>query len=102
MPKKDITKVDLSLIKKLVSDLEAVLRTADGLNQEATINDWISEMAKGSGLAAQAAQEASLLVHDIYALIRASQGLTSKKTNEDLIDQIFGGPLKGTGDGTAN
>jgi hypothetical protein len=101
MAKKELLpKIDLSLIKKLVGDLEVTLLATDLINQETALNDWISEMSKASGLAASAAQEASLLVHDIYTLIRANQGLVSKKQGENMLEQLLGSYNKG--DPTAN
>lgn len=100
MPKRELPKIDFSLIKKLVGDLEIALQAAEAINQETALNDWISEMSKASGLAASASQEGGLLVHDIYTLIRASQGLASKKQSENMLEQLLGS-LKG-GDPTAN
>ena len=99
MSKRELPKIDLSLIKKLVGDLETMLQAADAIDQEAAPNDWISEMAKASGLAAGSAHEGGLLVHDIYTLVRASQGLASKKQSENMLEQLLGS-LKG--DPTAN
>jgi hypothetical protein len=101
MPKRELPKIDLSLIKKLVGELETTLQTAEAINQESALNDWISEMSKASGLAASASQEASLLVHDVYALIRASQGLANKKNAENSLEQLLGGLIKG-GDPNTN
>lgn len=94
MSKKDLAKVNLTLLKKLVSELEASTQRADGINRDNDLNEYITEMSRASGLAAGVAHEATALVHDIYALIRTSQSFT-KEFGMDLLDQLL--DPKGTG-----
>lgn len=95
---KDKDKVDLALMKKLVSELEASLTAADVI-LDTDKDSYFVEMSKSAGLAAGLMQEASLLIMDIYAVANANQPNPSQK-NEFLNNPLFG--LKGGGFGNAN
>lgn len=96
MNKKDLPPIDLKLIKQFVTDLETALQHANSIDRSTDLHTYIIEMAKASGLAAGAAQEATALVGDIYATIRSSQGPTSKSLGMDYLEELLG-PLKGSG-----
>ena len=68
-------KVNLSILKKLVAELEAGLDAAEGLKtkEDASIGDYVVEMSKAAGLAAGIMQEGSFLVNDIQAVVRHAQ-----------------------------
>ena len=93
-------KVNLSMIKKLVAELESGLEAAEGLKTKegASIGDCVVEMSKAAGLAAGIMQEGTFLVNDIQAVVRVVQQPPAPKN--DFLDKILSG-IKG-GSGTAN
>lgn len=67
-------KVNLSLLKKFVIELEESLKIADAIKaSEASskVEDYVVEMSKAIGLASGAAAEASMLVKDIQTCVAA-------------------------------
>jgi hypothetical protein len=87
-----INKVDLTLLKKLIGELEISLATADTIKSGvATTNnhDYIIEMAKAAGLAAGTMQEAALIVSDISVLTAGVQGPAAVKSG-DFLDKLLG------------
>jgi hypothetical protein len=95
MPK--VIKIDLSLLKQLVGELENALTTAESIKSDDAAsnhnNDYIVEMAKSAGLCAGIAEESAMLVMDIRSVVRASQMPTSKG---DPLEKLLG-VLKGGG-----
>ena len=73
MPPK--TRVDLTLLKRLMAELENSLDTAKGINTDvdSDMNEYVIEMSKAAGLCAGLMQEASCLVLDIAEQVRTSQ-----------------------------
>jgi|WetSurMetagenome_2_1015567.scaffolds.fasta_scaffold376461_2 hypothetical protein len=60
------TKINLSLLKKFLSELETNLTVADTIrDSEGDPKEYLVEMAKASGLATSVMQEAQLIVGDI-------------------------------------
>lgn len=91
---KKLPKIELTLLKKLVSDLEASLTAAQELPTEKLeeAHEFISAMSKTSGLAAGVAQEASALVKDCYQVSRlAQQPASPYAAGEELLAELFGG-----------
>ena len=88
-------KVDLSLVKRLMTELEAAIATAEKMPHEdkMTKNEWIIELSKAQGLALSVMTEASLLVGDIQHLIGGAPALGSLP-KLDLLDKLG---LKGSG-----
>lgn len=87
-------KIDLTLLKQLVGELEAILATADGIQQESPSknNDYVIEMSKAVGLASGAALEATMLVSDIQTLVRVSTGPAPKEDGlKGLLNLLKGG-----------
>jgi hypothetical protein len=88
-------KVDLTLLKRLVAELESALATVDTIKNSLSKVDNVElnvEGSKAAGLAAGIMQESSLLVMDIYTLI----GGSAPKSKNDFIDKLMGG-IKGPG-----
>jgi hypothetical protein len=86
-------KVDLTLVKKLIGELEASLEAADGIKTaKGDVTDYIVELSKSAGLAAGVMQEASMLVMDVQAQAMAVQNPAPPKT--DVLEKLLG-PLKG-------
>lgn len=92
MPK---DKIDLTTLKRLVSELEATLSTAEGIQTDVPSDkvEYIVEMNKATGLAAGVMMEAALLMGDIQHLIQRAGAPASKS---DFLEKILGG-LKGPG-----
>lgn len=93
-------RVDLTLLKRLVAELESALTASESLkddsskeNKEAT-NDYVVEMSKCAGLAAGVMAESTLLVGDIQTAIQLAQGPGSSKS--DPLTKLLGS-LKGGG-----
>jgi hypothetical protein len=87
-------KVDLTLVKRLVAELETALASADNIRANKTeenILDYVVEMSKCTGLAAGIMQEATLLMGDI-------QKVTNHHTlpKEDILSSLLGA-IKGGG-----
>lgn len=89
------SKVDLTLLKRMISELEASLSVAEGIKTDVNGDkvEWIVEMNKATGLAAGVMTEAGLLMGDIQ---HAILGGPPNGNKQDLLDKIFGG-LKGPG-----
>jgi hypothetical protein len=89
-------KVDLTLLKRLVAELESAVNTAESIKTDVNTTDkdveLVVEASKAAGLAAGVMQEAGLLIMDIHALMDGGPPL---KKN-DLIDKLLGS-LKGPG-----
>src|SRR5574338_1696183 len=91
-------KVDLPLIKKLLGELESSLATAEGIkahDPESDVTDYIVELSKAAGLAANVMTEAGLLTGDIAAAIRSCQ---TNSAGKDPLAAILGA-IKGPGGG---
>lgn len=91
MPK--MTKIDLTLLKRLVNELEGSLNSAELIKSDKDLHDYVIEMSKAAGLAAGVMTEAGLLVGDIGGMVQNVQSPTSDKDN---LSKILGA-LKGGG-----
>jgi len=92
--KKDVT-VNLTLLKKLVGELETVLAGAEAIKANPTddnIYEYVIEMSKCTGLAAGLIQEATLIIGDISYVTKANTSGTLSK-DESLASLL--GTLKG-------
>ncbi len=91
-------KVDLSLLKKLVDELENSLAAAELMKTDSIDNkDYIVEMSKCSGLASGIMSESTCLVGDIHGCIMSVQGQPMPK--DDALAKLLGaikGGLPGT------
>jgi hypothetical protein len=88
-------KVDLTLLKKLVGELETHLQTAGGIQDSGgDIHEYIVEMSRAAGLAAGVMSEAGMLIGDIHSMIKALSSPQPK--NLDFLEKILGG-IKGSG-----
>jgi hypothetical protein len=90
-------KVDLTVLKRLVSELEIQLDDANvitegSLTKDAMV-DYTVEMSKASGLAAGVMKEAGMLVMDIESLVSGSAG---NSANKDMLSKLMQG-TKGPG-----
>jgi hypothetical protein len=90
-------KVDLTLLKRLVSELETSVSTMDTLGDKTFSKENGVELAveasKAAGVAAGVMQEAGMLILDIQNLVQGSQ---MSKSKSDLMEKIMG-TLKGPG-----
>ncbi len=99
MPK--VSKVNLTLLKRLVSELEASVATAETIKSsvesgEGANNEYVVEMSKAAGLAAGVMTESSMLIMDIQALVTKAQAPAPLKS--DILDKFLGGLKGGNGD----
>jgi hypothetical protein len=92
MPKQEQARVNLDLLKKLVSELEKSLETADSISN-ADVTSHIAELARASGLAGVIMQESGMLVKDIYTLIKMASGGAPISETEVMgeLEKLFGG-----------
>ncbi len=88
-------KIDLSLLKRLVGELESMIAAAEGMSTDvkADKNEWVLELSKATGVAAGIMTEAGLLMGDIQHVIAGTPASTPKS---DLLEKILGG-IKGSG-----
>ncbi len=88
-------KVDLTLLKRLVAELEATLNTAEGIQTDVASDkiEFIVEANKATGLAAGIMMEAGLLMNDIQTLM---QGTGTSASKADFLEKLLGS-LKGPG-----
>lgn len=86
--------VDLTLLKRLVAELESTLNTVEGIRNAPSSNkvEMNVEASKAVGLASGIMQESGLLIMDIHAML----GATGPSTKGDLLDKLLGS-LKGPG-----
>ena len=93
--KMDVGKVDLTVLKRLLSELESELAIADGIKTDVNADrvEWIVSLNKATGLAAGVMSEAGLLMGDIQQLMSGSPATADK---QDFLNRLLGG-LKGPG-----
>jgi len=94
MSKRDLPKIDLTLLKKLVSELEIAVSATQDLptDKKEEVHHFITELSKALGLAASVAQEASLLTKDMYRVSAMAQQ-PAMPGGSDLLAELFGGAL---------
>lgn len=88
MANKD-ARVNLDILKKFVGELELLVeaanRMADNKDQH-DVKDYLTELAKASGLAAAVAGEATLVVGDIKQIIKMNSAtVPAGKADDDLL-----------------
>jgi len=88
-------KVDLTVLKRLVAELESTLSTAEGIQTDVAADkvEFVVEANKATGLAAGIMMEAGLLMGDIQNLL---QGASAPSVKSDFLEKLLGG-LKGPG-----
>jgi len=90
---KDKKPVDLTLLKRLVSELETTLTASEAIDSKANKNELVVEMSKAAGIAAGVMNEAAALIGDIQ-YVAGSAGTVA--SGQDLLGKLMSG-LKGTG-----
>lgn len=81
-------KVDLELLKNLVSELEVIVTAAEASKEEKGVKPYVVEMSKAVGLATSTMLEATALIADIQTAIGQAQGPAPSK--EDPLAKLFG------------
>ena len=84
-------KIDLSLIKRLVQELETSVSLAEKLNGESASEklECTVEYQKSIGFASGIMTESALLLADIQQIIHGNS--TPSGSKQDLISQLLGG-----------
>jgi hypothetical protein len=92
--------ISLSLLKRLVSELETTLDLTDSIREaRGDVQQYIIESHKAAGLAAGIMKEGSMLVADIHMLIRHNTETGATTEKPESIHDILGGLLgKGSSD----
>ena len=93
-------KVDLTLLKQLVSELETTMAAADLMPADTATatNDYVIEVSKAIGLASGVVLEASMLVSDIQVIIKKASSPSPSKEDglKGLLDMLKGSKIDGT------
>jgi hypothetical protein len=89
-------KIDLTLLKRLVSELETLVTKAEVMSADVKSdkNEWILELSKATGVAAGVLTEAGLLMSDIQHAIAGSPA--DPASSKEFLNKLLGG-LKGPG-----
>lgn len=85
-------KVDLTLIKTLLSELESSLNKAEDIYQDpdGTATEYIIAMLKAFGVCAGLSQEATLVTQDINKIVLSLQNSTVKDDpNNETINSLL-------------
>jgi hypothetical protein len=92
MPK---PKIDLTLIKRLMGELEAHVNTMESIKTDVPSNqtELVVEASKAAGLAAGVMQEAGALMVDIHVFVEGTSAASSKS---EFLDKLLGS-IKGPG-----
>ena len=92
---KKLPKIELTLLKKLVGELEIAFTAAQELPLDETqqVHNYIIEMSKTSGLASGLAQEATALIKDMYQLMAMAQKPAMPAAGHDFLADLFGESL---------
>lgn len=87
---KPLHKINLTLLKRLVSELEVILLNADNIITNTIPNsiEWIVEMNKALGLTSGVMQESMMLVGDIQATMQDAAGGLSPH-QKDVVNNLF-------------
>lgn len=93
---KETKGIDLTLLKRLVGELETSLQVAEGIKTSVDVDvaEYIVEMSKAAGLCAGVMSEAGMLIGDLQQATLSVQSPSADKTA--FLDKILG-PLKGGG-----
>jgi hypothetical protein len=86
-------KVDLTILKKLVGELESTLSTADAIATavDPDTAEHVVELSKAAGLCSGIMQEAAMLVLDIQMSVRQTPVDKSSNMLDTLLNTIKGG-----------
>lgn len=85
-------KVDISLLKRLVAELESSLSVMESIQTDVNTdnNEFVVEASKAGGLAAGIMQEATVVLVKIHTVIDGTQNAPA---TQDFLSKILG-PLK--------
>ena len=86
------SKVDLTLIKKLVDELDKTISLSEKIKESSDNNEYIIEMSKGIGLCSGIVSEGTMLIADIAELLSTASGPPSDSKTSSLINKLFGNP----------
>lgn len=87
-----LPKINITLLKRLVEELESTLNFSEDLQQElsANKNEYVIEMSKALGIATGITLEASMLIMDIQTLTQTASGAAPTSSGkEDSIKSLL-------------
>jgi len=89
-------KVDLTVLKRLVSELESILVSAEDIKADMADDkvEYIVELSKATGICAGILTESGLLLGDIQCLLQGFSAPNQSKS--DFMEKLFSG-FKGPG-----
>jgi len=92
---KKLPKIELTLLKKLVGELETALTATQELplDEKDQVFHFITELSKATGLASGIAQEATALIKDMYQVSAMSQKPAMPAAGADYLAELFGDAL---------
>lgn len=85
-------KVDLTLLKKLVAELEAMLVASETIDTKTNKHEHVIELSKAAGVAAGVMSEAAALIGDIQYIATG----TPAASPQDILGKLLPG-FKGSG-----
>lgn len=90
-----MNKIDLTLLNRLVKELNDMVRSCEEMPTPTDLNsdcEYVTVLSKTLGVATGISYEASGVVGDILKVIKNGPATTSSP--EDLLNSMFGGALK--------
>lgn len=89
---KGVLQIDLTLLKRLVSEFENAIASTAKMeeNEDLARNDYIVELSKIIGYTSGLVTEATLLMGDVQSLIKAaSAGASTASSIEKLLKEVI-------------
>jgi len=96
VPTKVAVVIDLSVLTRMVSEVQASVTKAEAMSFETDANkiEWLVELNKATGLLTGVLTEAAMLTGELQQLVRGGKASSIKKA--DFMEDFLGG-LKGPG-----
>lgn len=79
-------KIDLSLLNRLVAELNTSLKASETIPASEGNLETIMELSRAAGILGILVQEGSLLIKDVYALVQNQQAMAAGLSDDPLGD----------------